>query len=142
MTTTRLIATSGLSTLEVEEPDLIIYRMRGEFRVPDLIAFREADGQWNRGKRYVLVLVDSRESIASDFQTRKASMDPPIGTRNRAMAIFGTSAALRGPTNLMMRALYVLSKGQFHSRLFADEESARQWLYAQREFLISRQDQF
>lgn len=142
MDATRIIATAGLSTLEVEEPDLIIYRMRGEFRVPHLMTFREADGKWNAGKRYLLVLVDNRETVNSDFQTRKASMEPPIGTRNRAIAMFGGSSTVRGVTNLTMRALSVLTNKQVHTRFFEDEERARQWLYSQRAFLISRQDQF
>lgn len=138
----RVLAKSGESTLEVEDPDLLIYRTRGAFRVPDLMAFREADGKWNEGKRYLLVLIDSRETTSSDFQTRKASMEPPIGTRNRAIAMFGGSPAVRGVANLTMRALSVLTKQQVHTRFFDDEESARQWLYSQRAFLISRQDQF
>lgn len=139
---TQVIATIGTSTLEVEPPDLIIYRIRGMLNASDMIALRKADGEWNEGKRYLLVLIDSREQLPSDFQTRKESMKPPIGTRNRAIATFGGDPTVRKFSDLSMRALSVLTGGFVHTRVFDDEATARQWLFSQRSFLISRQDKF
>jgi hypothetical protein len=137
-----VISESGLSTVEVEEPDLIIYRLRGKLEPLDLHTFREADGTWNEGKRSLLVLIDNREQAPADHRTRKISLQPPIGTRNRAIAVFGGNRHVRILADLSMRALSVLTNRQVHTRLFEDETSAREWLYAQRSFLVSRQDKF
>jgi len=137
-----VIATAGTSILEVEEPDLVIYRMGVTVTAQELRELRAAEEQWNRGKRHLLVLVDSSKQREFPFETRKVSMEPSKGTLNRALALYGGNATLRVLSNMLLRALEVMMSGKVISRMFRDEASALQWLYEQRPRLVAREDTF
>ena len=137
-----VIATAGTSRLEVQEPDLVIYRLCGMLMASELRALRAVEGQWNKGKRHLLVLVDSSKQGALPFETRKASMELSMGTLNRALAIYSGNSSTLVLGNMVLRALKVLLRGKVISRMFRDEASALQWLYEQRPMLVAREDTF
>lgn len=131
------IAEAGQSVLEAEEPDLVIYRMRGLVDGHHLRALRLAEGQWNVGKPYLLVLVDISGQEGSTMDARRASTEPALGTHKRAIAICGGSHYARVLSELAIRAMRVLTRADPPMRFFPDEASGRAWLVERRADLVS-----
>ncbi|MDI1433964.1 MULTISPECIES: hypothetical protein [Polyangium] len=132
------IAQAGDSVLEVEEPDLVIYRLGGVVEGHQLRTLRVAEGQWNEGKRYLLVLVDISRQMSSTMDARKASTEPALGTHNRAIAICGGNHYVQVLSDLAVRAMRSLTRTEVQVRFFPDEEIGRAWLHAQRAELVSK----
>jgi hypothetical protein len=128
---------AGASTLQVEEPDIVIYRLCGLLQVSDLRALREAEWQWNVGKKHLLVLIDIRQLDNATFEARKEAVAPGRGTTNRAVAVIGGSHTMRVVVELTMRAVKLLTNRRNTLRFFQDEPSAREWLLFERAFFVS-----
>lgn len=126
------IARAGECLLEVEEPDLVIYRLGGVVDGAQLRALRAAEGQWNVGKPYLLVLIDISRQKGSTMDARKASTEPAQGTPYRALAVCGGSRYARVLTDLVMRAIRAITRTELRLGYFDDETSGRVWLDAQR----------
>lgn len=131
-----VVVTSGTSTLEVEEPDLVIYRLVGTIEGAEMQTLREAEGRWNAGKTHLLVMVDIRAMTVATWEARRLSAQEAVGTKNRAIAIFGAHPAIQTIADLTVRGIRLLSKGKMFCRFFSNEQQAREWLYAQRPQLI------
>jgi hypothetical protein len=138
MTEPHVLARAGECSLEVEEPDIVIYRIRGVVEGPHLRALREAEGIWNVGKPYLLVLVDISNQKTSTMDARKASTEKALGTKIRAIAIYGGNHYLKILAELSMRALRLLVREEVTTRLFDSETSARAWLDTQRPLLAQK----
>lgn len=132
------IARAGDSVLEVEEPDLVIYRLIGVVEGPQLRALRVAEGAWNEGKPYLLVLVDISAQKSSTMDARKASTEPALGTHNRAIAICGGNHYVQILSDLAVRAMRSLTRTDVEVRFFSDEATGRAWLASQRAALASK----
>jgi hypothetical protein len=131
-----VVVTSGTSTLEAEEPDLVIYRLVGTIEGAEMRTLREAEGRWNAGKNHLLVMVDIRAMTGATWEARRLSAQEAMGTKNRAIAIFGAHPAIQTIADLTVRGIRVLSKGKMSCRFFSNEQLAREWLFAQRPHLI------
>lgn len=127
----------GACVLEVEEPDVVIYRLRAVVDAPQIRTMRAAEGAWNKGKPYLLALIDLSQQEHATLEARKAALEPTPGTKQRAIAIFGGSSHSRVLADLVFRARAVLLSTAMQTRFFPDEASARVWLYAQRERLAA-----
>ncbi|MDI1447383.1 hypothetical protein [Polyangium sp. 6x1] len=132
------IAQAGDSVLEAEEPDLVIYRLGGVVDGHHLRALRAAEGQWNAGKPYLLVLVDISRQLSSTMDARKASTEPALGTHNRALAICGGNHYVQVLSDLAVRAMRSLSRTTVQVRFFPDEATGRAWLASQRADLVAK----
>ncbi|MDI1481743.1 hypothetical protein [Polyangium sp. y55x31] len=130
------IARAGDCVLEVEEPDLVIYRLGGVVDGHHLRALRRAEAEWSVGKTYLLALVDISGLVSSTMDARKASTEPGTGTKNRAIAIAGGSRYTQMLVDLTMRAARLLTRSELNVRFFADEVIARDWLSVQRAELV------
>ncbi len=138
MTAVEVITKAGSCTLEGEEPDLIIYRLVGIVQGPDLRAMREGEGRWTQGKTHLLVLVDIHGMTHATYESRQIATEEAVGTKKRAIAVFGGSRAMRTVADLAMRGVRLLYKGQLNCRFFDEEVEAREWLSAQRPHLVLR----
>jgi len=131
-----VVVTSGASTLEVEEPDVVIYRLVGTVEGEHLRVLREAEGRWNAGKTHLLVIVDIRAMTEATREARRVCAQDATGPNNRAIAICGGTRTLRTLVDMTVRAARFLSNREMKWRFFSDEDQSRQWLYAQRPHLI------
>jgi len=138
MAESKIVVRTGESVLEVEEPDLVIYRLIGHVDGPDIRALRKAEGEWNVGKPYLLVLVDISQHHVTTMAARKASVEPGTGTRIRALAVSGGTRHLRVIVELALRGIRMIRKPTTEMRFFDDEPSAREWLHAQRPMLAEK----
>ncbi|MDI3287584.1 hypothetical protein [Polyangium sp. 15x6] len=134
------LARAGESVLEVEEPDLVIYRLGGSVDGPHLRALRRAEAEWSVGKTHLLALVDISRMVSSTMDARRASTEPGVGTRNRVIAVAGGNRYTQMLVDLTMRAVRLLTHSDTNVRFFGDEATARAWLYAQRAELMSKKD--
>ena len=135
MPSTQVLATAGSSSFEVEEPDLMIYRLRGTLQASELRTLRNAEWLWNEGKPHLLVIIDICGLDGVTMEARRMATQPSGGTTNRAMAMVGGSRHIQALANLIMKGVKLLSGGSKIMRFFDDEASAREWLYSQRAVL-------
>jgi hypothetical protein len=131
-----LLLQAGRHVLEVEEPDLVIYRIHGEITGDELQAMREAQSAWMAGMDHIVVLVDLSETEGMTREARKAAMRPDGGPTRRAIAYFGARFAVRVVVELTLRAMRVLRPRAYPMRFCEDEARARLWLDAQRAELL------
>jgi hypothetical protein len=127
---------AGRHVLEVEEPDLVIYRVRGVITGDELQAMREAQAGWVAGMDPIVVLIDLSEMEGATREARKAAMHFDGGPTRRAIAYFGSRFAVRVMVELTLRAMRVLRPRAYPMRFCEDEASARLWLDAQRAELL------
>lgn len=129
---------AGRHVLEVEEPDLVIYRLRGTLTGAELQAMRDAQRTWMAGKDHILGLVDVSEMEGATPDARREALRSDGGTPNRCLAYFGSRFTVRVAVELLLRALRLLRPTQYPMRFCEDEASARRWLEMQRSELTRR----
>jgi len=133
-----ILLRAGQNIIEVEAPNLVIYRLRGVLDGDDLRAMRGAQRQWMADKDHILGLVDVSEMEGATADARKESMRPDGGTSHRALAYFGSRFSVRVAVELLLRALRLLRATPYPMRFCEDEASARAWLEEQRPELLRR----
>lgn len=117
--------------VQVEGPDLVHYRLRGEITARDLRELTVVERALWEGNERVHVLVDMREAKAISAGLVRAVPEVYRGAPVRVTAVFGASFALQVLANTISRALSALGKPPV-LRFFPDETSARAWIEARR----------
>ncbi|UQA60360.1 STAS/SEC14 domain-containing protein [Polyangium aurulentum] len=133
-----ILLRAGQHVIEVEDRNLVIYRLRGILDGDDLRAMRRAQAKWMADKDHIVGLVDVTEMEGSTSDARKESMRPDGGTQHRALAYFGSRFAVRVAVELLLRALRIVRASPYPMRFCEDEASARAWLEEQRPELLRR----
>jgi hypothetical protein len=118
----------GRHELSFEEPDTIVYRLRGPLAELEARSMVVQHRSWVLGKPYFLVLCDLRGHEGSSPGARKALMELGHGLPRRAIAVFGGSFTLRTMADLMMRAMRLVGRVEIGWRHFQDEATCRAWL--------------
>ncbi|MDI1476956.1 hypothetical protein [Polyangium sp. y55x31] len=118
---------AGAHDIEVETPDLVVLRIRGEIFPPDAEAFGTAMVEQARGGTgFILSIVESE--IAMSATSRKAFIAAMRGVPRLANAVVGASFGARVIAKLVVTAARVLARARFDLAFFDDEPSARAWL--------------
>ncbi|MDI1443341.1 hypothetical protein [Polyangium sp. 6x1] len=120
----------GEHDIDVEKPDLVVLRIRGEIDPAAAEAFGAAmKAQSGAGGAFILSLVEGE--MAMGAKGRKAFIEAMRGVPRLANAVVGASFGARVIAQLVLTAARVLARTRFDLVFFDDEPSARAWLRAE-----------
>ncbi|TKD13281.1 STAS/SEC14 domain-containing protein [Polyangium fumosum] len=121
---------AGAHDIDIEKPDLVVLRIRGEIFPADAEAFGTAmKSHLRAGTGFILSIVEGE--IAMSSTSRKAFIAALHGVPRFVDAVVGASFGARVLAQLVATAARVLARTRFDLGFFDDEPSARAWLRAQ-----------
>jgi hypothetical protein len=127
---------SGFHSLELIEPDVLLYRIRGTLDAPEMRAMIAQQIAWLGGLGYVLSVVDTTELDHVTASALRAVRESRSGPLPRAVALFGASFTARVAADLLFRALGMLSSRFVRFQFFDDEAQCFAWIEEMRPLVI------
>lgn len=121
----------GAHDVRIEEPDLTVFRLRGQISVDEARSMTEVERITWEGRERVYVFAHAHDvSLQPGVLLLGVDLyrDAPV----RVVAVVGTSFSMRISLEMMVRSLRLLGK-QLSVRTFHDEGSARAWLRSKRD---------
>jgi hypothetical protein len=114
----------------IEEPDLVVVRLRGRLRAAELAALIAWQHAFGEGKAHHFLLYDIREAGLLEPAARRVIVDAPAPPCRVTTVVSGAGFALRVGTETLIRARRLLGRGTALGlpRVFAAETEARAFI--------------
>lgn len=121
----------GAHELSVEEPDLVVIRVRGPARASEIHKISQllrATGK--RGTVYLMTHLETAEFEGSP-EGRRHFVETTRGLTTMVTAVVGANFRFRVILRFVENLVRMMSKLKLHIQFFDDETSARAWLQTQ-----------